>query len=531
MKIKVTMLSAVFAAPLIFSLLLSQALFAEYQPFREVQELVASDFSPGDHFGISFDLEGDLAVVGADRASHTGLSDAGAAYLFMREGLGFSQVAKLTALNAQANALFGVSLDLNEKTLVVGAPGEEDHGAAYVFVWNGKGMKLQARLVASDAAAGDLFGRTVAISGERILVGALGDSHSGMRAAGSAYVFVRSGDRWFEEQKLVPDRPRQQGAFGSSAILDGNTALISSFIESTGDGSVHAFQRQGRSWYQVQELSVPEASRGGGFGVRLALLGKSLIVTAPANDHSGMVNAGTAHLFERASVDGPFVQASSITGSNPWEEAWFGSGADMSDDLAVVSASSPRSKETGLAFVYTRGGAPWTEQQILLGRDVVAKDRFGEGVALDGDTLMVGGWSHDHGGVEDCGAVYVFMRKPAKVSMAEKALCLSPADDVAAPVVFCNTPALISPDDLPVTFAASAVDTCGATKVEVTNYACLTPNGSRPGIDQCLVEMRGERLAIQRLEREVTAVTWRARASDRAGNTITRRCRVAIEGR
>jgi hypothetical protein len=95
----------------------------------------------------------------------------------------------------------------------------EGAGSAYVFVRNGTSWTEQQKLTASDASTGDFFGGSVAISGDTVLVGAYGDNHSGSSNAGSAYVFVRSGTTWTEQQKLTAADATLDDTFGASVAV------------------------------------------------------------------------------------------------------------------------------------------------------------------------------------------------------------------------------------------------------------------------------------------------------------------------
>ena len=116
-------------------------------------------------------ISGSTAVVGARGKN----SFTGAAYVFARSGTTWSQQAKLTAADAAANDNFGYSVAISGSTAVVGAPVKNSEtGAAYVFVRSGTAWSQQAELTASDAAANDRFGWSVAISGSTVVVGASG---------------------------------------------------------------------------------------------------------------------------------------------------------------------------------------------------------------------------------------------------------------------------------------------------------------------------------------------------------------------
>ena len=158
----------------------------------QLAKLMAADAASGDEFGWSVAINGDTVVVGA-RQDDDGGSNSGSVYVFRTSdgGATYGQVAKLTAADAAANDWFGYSVAIDSDTVVVAAVRKDGNtGAVYVFRTTDGGATYGqvAKLAASDAAAGDYFGDSVAIDGDTIVVGADGDDDAGTRS-GSAYVF------------------------------------------------------------------------------------------------------------------------------------------------------------------------------------------------------------------------------------------------------------------------------------------------------------------------------------------------------
>ena len=155
----------------------------------EQAKLMASDAQASDYFGYSVAVAGDTVVVGARDEDSEGLN-AGAAYVFVRNGTTWNEQDKLVASDAEANDYFGGSVAISGDTVVVGAPygisGGSSVGAAYVFVRNGTSWSQQGKLVAGDAQVDGRFGCSVAVSGDTVVVGASGEGSY----AGAAYVFI-----------------------------------------------------------------------------------------------------------------------------------------------------------------------------------------------------------------------------------------------------------------------------------------------------------------------------------------------------
>ncbi len=161
------------------------------QGFPQIVKLTASDAASGDNFGYSVSLSGDTAVVGAWADDGAGF-DSGSAYVFVRSGSVWTQQQKLTASDAAAQDFFGYSVSLSGDTALIGAPYDDgagfDSGSAYVFVRSGGVWTQQQKLTASDAAVGDGFGWSVSLAGGTAIVGAVWDD-APAESSGSAYVF------------------------------------------------------------------------------------------------------------------------------------------------------------------------------------------------------------------------------------------------------------------------------------------------------------------------------------------------------
>ena len=209
----------------------------------EQAKLMASDAQASDYFGYSVAVAGDTVVVGARDEDSEGLN-AGAAYVFVRNGTTWTEQAKLMASDAQAGDWFGYSVAVSGDTVVVGAyyedSGGSDAGAAYVFVRNGTSWSQQGKLVAGDAQADDQFGQSVAISGDTVVVGAHYEDDGGSDA-GAAYVFVYDGTAWTEQDKLVAGDAQVDGRFGYSVAVSGDTVVVGASGEGSYAGAAYVF--------------------------------------------------------------------------------------------------------------------------------------------------------------------------------------------------------------------------------------------------------------------------------------------------
>jgi FG-GAP repeat protein len=173
------------------------------------------------------------------------VEDTSAVYPITIDPLLIKEQVKLTAGEAAADDFFGWSVSVSGDTAVVGARFDAAAGSAYVFVRSGTTWTEQQELTASDAAAGDEFGYSVAVSGNTAVVGAIGNDDVG-GSSGSAYVFVRSGTTWTEQDKLTASDAAAGDQFGISVAVSGDTAVVGAFgNDDAGDasGSAYVFKR------------------------------------------------------------------------------------------------------------------------------------------------------------------------------------------------------------------------------------------------------------------------------------------------
>jgi uncharacterized protein (DUF2345 family) len=240
-------------------------------------ELMASDGDFHDEFGYAVAISGSTAVVGApDKRSAKG-----AAYVFVQSGSTWVQQAELAAADAARGDEFGLSVAISGSTVVVGAPYKHSYkGAAYVFVRSGSTWSQEAELAASDRARGDLFGIPVALSGDTAVVGAP-YKHS---RTGAAYVFVRSGSTWSQQAELTASDRARLDLFGTSVAISGPTAVVGADAKDSYKGAAYVFVRSGTTWSQQAELTASDGASSDLFGGSVAISGLTAVIGAPGRD-------------------------------------------------------------------------------------------------------------------------------------------------------------------------------------------------------------------------------------------------------
>ena len=371
--------------------------------------LLATDGSTNDRFGISVSLSGRTALVGANGDDDKG-SVSGSAYIFSRSETGWSQEAKLLASDGANNDRFGTSVSVSGNITVVGANSDDDNGSAsgsaYVFTRSGNNWNQEAKLLAFDGTANDQFGFSVSISGDMVLVGAIMDEGNGM-GSGSAYPFVV-----FNETKLSPLDGEMDDQFGSwSVSISGDTAVIGAFLDDDQDedsGSAYIFTRSGLVWIEEAKLLASDGEMHDHFGISVSISGDTVVVGANGDDDKGM-GAGSAYVFTRSGTT--WSQESKLLTFDGSMGDQFGNSVSINGDRIVVGA--PFDVENGLdsgsAYVFNRSGTTWNEEAKLLALDGAGGDRFGISVSISGDRIVVGAPFDVDQGV-DSGTAYVFTR-------------------------------------------------------------------------------------------------------------------------
>jgi MYXO-CTERM domain-containing protein len=275
------------------------------------------------------------------------------------------------------------------------------------------------KLIASDAAVGDFFGRAVAIGGEHAIVGAESNGSN----AGAAYVFGRDAggaQNWGEVKKLTASDAEVDDYFGASVAISGDYAVVGARQEDSGGsnaGAAYVFWRyQGGTdnWGEVRKLLASDAQALDFFGISVAISGDIVIVGADSEDSFGGAS-GSVYVFSRNQGGSDnWGQLKKINASDAQAGDHFGISAALSGDVAVVGAHFEDSggPSAGAAYVFSRnqGGADnWGEVKKLVASDAQADDFFGITVAVDIDTAVVGAYREDSS-ASDGGAAYVYAR-------------------------------------------------------------------------------------------------------------------------
>ncbi|MBT7617832.1 MAG: T9SS type A sorting domain-containing protein [Calditrichaeota bacterium] len=330
--------------------------------WNQQAELIADDAAEGNQFGVSVSISGDYAVIG-DRSNDD--DDTGSAYIFVRDGTDWTQQAKLTADDAEEGDWFGYSVSISGDYSIIGAVYDDDSGSssgsAYIFARDGVDWTQQAKLTADDAASGEVFGYSVSISDDYAVIGASGLTS---RDSGSAYIFVQNGDGWTQQAKLTADDAAVEDRFGCSVSISGDYAIVGASQDDDGggsSGSAYIFVRDGEDWTQQAKLTVDDAEAGDRFGYSVSISGDNAVIGALFG-HNGVEYAGSAYIFVIEGDD--WTQQVKLTTDDATREDAFGRSVSISGDYAIVGvpfAGGDIGPSEGSAYIYNQfeNGIEW----------------------------------------------------------------------------------------------------------------------------------------------------------------------------
>jgi len=346
-------------------------------------KITASDGAAFDYFGYSVAVGNGRIVVGANEDNDNG-SDSGSAYIFDLNG---TQLAKITASDGAADDRFGNSVAVGSGRIVVGAQRDDDNGnqsgSAYIFDLDGTQL---AKITPSDGALGDFFGQSVAVGDGRIVVGAYGDEDNGSDS-GSAYIFDLDGTQLAKitaSDGAAGDRFGQSVAIGSGRIV---VAADGDDDDGSQSGSAYIFDLDGT---QLAKITASDANTDDVFGVSVAVGSGRIVVGAYGNDNIDpwAFNSGSAYIFD---LDG--TQLAKITASDAATSDYFGNSVAVGCGRIFVGASNDNSidgfYDSGSVYIFDLDGTQLGKITASSGDNAVY---FGNSVAVGSGKLVVGAY-------------------------------------------------------------------------------------------------------------------------------------------
>ena len=409
----------------------------QYQIAEVVPEafLTASVPVASAQFGISVAIDGDTAVVGADRVN----DKKGSAYIYTRDSSG--EWTQATKLDGEATGdQFAWSVAVDGDTVVVGAHAYDvsdgtdtlpNSGAVYVFTkptggwaaWNDLSPTekdgLTVKLTPTVPEAYAFFGGSVALDANTLAIGSRLYDAGGYFSAGAAYVFTQTNGVWGQAAKLTASDASALAYFGYSVAVDDDTVLVGAFgsytgLGRTGYGSAYVFNKPPGGWTDGNEttkLTASDRQPSDYFGISVALDGDTAVIGARLhNDPKAGAGSGAAYIFTRES--GVWGEKAKLTASDGAAGDNFGVSVDVNVDTVVVGSwqDDDNGRESGSAYVFTKPDLGWAgtfETLKLTAPDGAANDRFGWSVAVEGKQALVGAYKDDNATFMDAGSAHV----------------------------------------------------------------------------------------------------------------------------
>ena len=480
--------------------------------------LIGSSAVEGDNFGASVAVFDNTIVIGAPND----ISDIGAAYIFRNTNGPWFEAAKLTASSPNQGAQFGTSVAIYGNTIAIGAP-HANGGAVYLFEYNAEGWSQQTCLENRALTENEFFGGSVAVFGDTVVIGAPNKSVDGIRS-GATYVFEPNEGDWVQKASLInPNGGNDNDLFGQSVAINGNTILVgspgsNSYIRLVDENAIKkAYIPDGdigttwtqvnyddSRWLNVQRQNEAGQVIGGGIGyVRFALPGtdhfdpfialdledqmrtsSSAYLRIPFENHN---NDPITGLVLRARVDDGFVayiNGQKVASFKAPDAPLWNSGATASnlDSIAITLVDYPLPSirlndgenilaihalnlgrgqdflfscevartpsgdgfKTGAIHVFTKDQENWLPQSLIGASNGNTNDSFGANVAIFGNTIVTGaesesgdGTDPDDNSIQNAGAVYTF-RSTAPSLLQEQSFTLAENSPVGTVVGVLN---------------------------------------------------------------------------------------------
>jgi len=354
-------------------------------PVSEQTKLTACDGVVQDQFGGGVAIDGNWAVVGAHYHDEIG-SNAGTAYIFKYENGAWYQHSKLLAFDGYANDRFGKSVAIDGNTIVVGADEKTYNqlgraGAAYIYDFDGTNWNFAQKITAPNPASSDYFGFSLDISDGYIVVGARYDDELGTNA-GAAYVYKRINGSWLFEEKLLPSDGSSGDYFGYDVAIDQNNVIVGAHRNSeilSHGGAAYIYTFNGSSWIETK-IITSDNKVGDYFGYSVDINGNTAVVGAYLVDNI-YNNEGAVYVFEFS--NDTWNETQKIHSNNP--DSYFGWDVSFDENFLLISGGS----NEGKAYVYQNNNN-WIFDRLITAYDDEDNHDFARSLSISGERMIMG---------------------------------------------------------------------------------------------------------------------------------------------
>lgn len=303
--------------------------------------LVPEQANDNEFFGISVAISGDYAIIGANGNDEAG-TNSGSAYIYQRNGTNWELHQTLTPQSLVPFDEFGISVDLSGNVAVIGAYSDATNGlfagAAYVYELEGNNWAETTKLIPEEVESEDKFGRSVDTDGNRIIVcRVLGDEQG--TNSGAAYIYSKDEEgSWVEEAKLLAPDGEVEDRFGRSVGIANEYAAVGAVLDDdngNNSGSAYIFRKTAEGWAFQDKVTPSDGAAEDFFGYSLSLTPGYLLVGALNKDGTGS-NTGAAYLFGPSGSG--WVEMDKLVADDETELANFGEAVDINESWITIGA-------------------------------------------------------------------------------------------------------------------------------------------------------------------------------------------------
>jgi photosystem II stability/assembly factor-like uncharacterized protein len=383
------------------------------------QKVSSDDGATDDQFGWSVVFAGNVAFVSAPNATVDGNSGQGAVYVFTNNNGTWVQTQKLTADDGAAGDAFGISMANSGfgPFLLIGAPNTNAfQGSVYIFTLvQGFWVQIQ-KLTADDGTQFNQFGWSIALEANMVdhtaMIGSIGATIAGNSAQGAVYVFSNVGDGAFlQTQKFSSADGTAGDSFGWSVALDGNTALIGTgFVTVNGNefqGAGYFFDGSTGTWTQTQKVTASNGEAFDFFGLAVALVGNTALVGADGAGSDPFSNEGATYAFTNSG--GTWSETQQLLADDGQSSDGFGESVAFDGNTALIGAPGVNNSR-GAAYVFDYSGGIFTQVKKLVASDGGEGDQFGWSAGYGENIALVGAYQATVGNNVRQGAAYFYER-------------------------------------------------------------------------------------------------------------------------
>ncbi len=346
------------------------------------------------YYGRAVDISGSYAVVGEAYGLNTSGVQTGSVKIYEKVSGTWQLQSKL--YGSMSGEGFGASVAIDGNVIVVGAPNfYRSMGKVYMFRWNGSTWNQEATF-SPEAYANSLFGSTVDVSGNDVIVGVPGYSYYNYDPGmGKVYWYNYNGSTWVTAGNWF-------GAFQSYAYTGRAVAISGNYSIVYNVNAVYIFKKSGTSWGVQQYFLRPSTT----FGYTLALDGDNALIGAYLESNGTSTNSGAVYSYQRDPATDTWAQTQRITSNAPFANEMFGYSLAICGSRALI-ASSPTLPQPGTVYLFGSGTGSWAQEDQISAPDGVAGDQFGTSARIDADDFIVGA----PGANSSTGAAYIYPPK------------------------------------------------------------------------------------------------------------------------